>query len=76
MSVRQGLADKLRNVSGAPITTWDMIGWGDMADECIRQMEWARGIGYRHAELASDDADYVLAVNRPPLTLAPEDWKP
>jgi hypothetical protein len=45
-------------------------------DECIRQMEWARGIGYKHAELAADDAEYVLAINRPPLTLAPEDWKP
>ena len=39
--------------------------WLDVADECIRQMEWARA--------SSPGKDYGRT---PPLTLAPEDWKP
>lgn len=43
--------------------------WGDLADECIRQMEWARGL-----YMKSEGVGPIKVV--PGLTLAPEDWKP
>jgi hypothetical protein len=50
-----------------------------MADECVRQMEWARHIMMIElADEAGQDLDFCKghtdAVAR--LTLAPEDWKP
>ena len=43
-----------------------------MADECIRQMEYAR----RSQELPDKSGYVVWKTPRPPLSLAPEDWKP
>jgi hypothetical protein len=90
MSLREDLARRLWLVVTKPdsasvqwdaspngsLAEYEKAPWFIAADECIRQMEWARGIGYRHAELAAQDADYVLKVNSPPLTIAPPDWTP
>ena len=43
-----------------------------LADECIRQMEYAR----RSQELPDKSGYVVWKTPRPPLSLAPEDWKP
>ncbi len=42
--------------------------WLAQADECIRQMEWARADAGLEFEPGTDEV--------PPLTLAPEDWEP
>jgi len=51
---------------------------GVLADECIRQMEWARQEAhyawkqpFGHQEQPANEARAALL-----LTLAPEDWKP
>ena len=45
-----------------------------LADECLRQMAWARRqIGDRHYD-SPDDREYLDEAT--PMTLAPEDWKP
>lgn len=65
-----------------PSPPWDKSGsisrewWRNIADECIRQMEWAR----RERSLplwkySSDQIDNVI-VGWVPLTLAPPDWQP
>jgi hypothetical protein len=51
--------------SGLPIDE----AWLKTADECIRQMEWARGL-----YMKSEGVGPIKVV--PGLTLAPEDWKP
>ena len=46
-----------------------------MADECIRQMEWAR-TGWI-ASKGSNGSTFYTNANPPiPLTPAPDDWKP
>ena len=48
-------------------TTLNIIAaWSSLADECIRQMEWAR------LECALDWDDY----DNVPLSMAPDDWNP
>jgi hypothetical protein len=77
MSLREELADKLRQEADAPITTWDMIGWEDMADEVIRQMEWAReDFATRHDLWATPLYSKKREDTFGPLTTAPEGWKP
>jgi hypothetical protein len=44
--------------------------WQSLADECIRQMEWAR-----RQEWVTEEMFRTARIARP-LTLAPEDWKP
>jgi len=44
--------------------------WNCVADECIRQMEWAAANGFNHC------CSRGLHNPLDPLTLAPEDWKP
>lgn len=47
------------------------VTWGDLADECIRQMEWAR------RQTFDSVRDYLPDVEvHEPLTAAPEGWKP
>lgn len=47
----------------------------DLADECIRQMEWARGLVPR-CEFDCKGCPKCESFGYQPLTLAPEDWKP
>jgi hypothetical protein len=56
--------------------------WPELANEVIRQMEWARktyldiaGDGPEPGGHNCDEACYTR-MNKLPLTLAPEDWKP
>ena len=44
--------------------------WLKVADECIRQMEWAAANGFNHC------CSRGLHNPLDPMTLAPEDWKP
>lgn len=46
----------------------------DLADECLRQMEWARTETCAENEAAL--STFGLAASVPPLTLAPEGWTP
>ncbi|HLE28138.1 MAG TPA: hypothetical protein VI793_08480 [Anaerolineales bacterium] len=88
MSLREELALRLQDV-GADVPTNDLGGIDlntkeialAVADECIRQMDWAR----RMVEVPSGHT-YVTQVVLPDgthrnvenlrLTLAPRDWKP
>jgi hypothetical protein len=48
--------------------------WRALADECIRQMEWARRtVG---ASFGSTPEDRAYLDEHYPLTAAPNDWKP
>lgn len=83
------LADHfVRKVGGAP----DHLGYGDfliLADECIRQMEWARRECSKQITEALPTTTHEVPYppgmveirgmrihGLEPLTLAPEDWKP
>lgn len=46
--------------------------YGALADECLRQMEWAR----HECSTGPGDSEGVELDFDQPLTLAPEDWKP
>ena len=68
MSLREELADKFEGWRCAQCDL-PRSEWLEMADECIRQMEWAQSKG----------ATYCPFCGGPPhaaLTLAPEDWNP
>jgi len=76
MSLRSELADHLLKSFGEALARHkpdvDAV-WGFMADECIRQMEWARRLSN------CDQVErYEIGVRdlEPPLSLAPESWKP
>lgn len=49
-----------------------------LADECIRQMEWARNecTGEHWEGDGRDGTRHLVDRSELPLTLAPEDWKP
>lgn len=47
--------------------------WAAVADEVIRQMEWARNIGIKECE---ELEGYSWAPYTAPLALAPPGWKP
>lgn len=48
--------------------------WGDMADECIRQMQWAR---YNIVKIMPHEGEPgAYDVYHHPMTAAPEGWKP
>lgn len=50
------------------------LSYGNIADECIRQMEWARrNCLYGPSEIPGGSA-ICLTFN--PISIAPEDWKP
>ena len=60
-------------------------GWLDMADECIRQMEWTRtvcvsstqALGLSPSPIPPQQmTDWAEITGTLPLTLAPKDWKP
>ena len=65
--LRERLAERLVHVAGGLPNPGGM-GWGMfllLADECIRQMEWARHDVYNmHGERDATE----------PLTAAPDDW--
>jgi len=76
MSLREDLIEALRKSYEEPTTKGpddifpQMPGWPAVADECIRQMAWARrNVPY------PDELVHEWATDEP-LTLAPEDWKP
>lgn len=77
MSLRDDLARRLQ-VVGLRESVWtgSFEHWEWLADECIRQMEWARTqcVG----EQWEGDADDRHVVDRSQLgmTLAPSDWRP
>ena len=52
--------------------------WCDVADECIRQMEWAYAKGHNDSGVTKIVPNaYLLSEAIPEhLTLAPDDWKP
>jgi len=51
------------------------LTWLRVADECIRQMEWARK-GWLERIDSNGSRFYMTAPPQSPLTLAPDDWKP
>jgi len=58
------------------VTVWNLV-----ADECIRQMEWARRPDRevevtQYWEKGAGPAPTVIRTSELPLTLAPDDWKP
>ena len=74
MSLREELARRLARICE---TEEDWGLYTTQADECIRQMEWART---RHGEKwegdGRDGTRHIVDLDEEPLTLAPEDWKP
>ena len=46
-----------------------------LADECIRQMEWAR-TGWVASKDNNGSRYYTVAGPRDPLTAAPDAWRP
>jgi len=46
--------------------------WYRTADECLRQMEWAR----RQTAESCEEKPYAFHNLEQPITLAPPDWKP
>ena len=89
MSLRDDLAKRLcamkwsmAGSDGESVVDWEIDAaqgppatWGDLADECIRQMEWAKQIGHDSATGKNHDVG-EWGEGGLPLTLAPEDWKP
>jgi hypothetical protein len=52
------------------------VPWLRAADECIRQMEWARTLhGEQWRGDGRDRTRYLVDLDNEPLTLAPGDWK-
>ena len=97
MSLREELARKLFDLYWSQrgykfrelgaMSPEDPIVWASMADECIRQMEWARRkcsqlnvveyFGPRRLDDGTwSDARGVHVEGFVPLSLAPEEWKP
>lgn len=88
MSLREDLARRLYEAHWAP--TVALVGraavpfenqpdanreaWCVAADECIRQMEWARRQGADSVEASIIEIE--LAKEHGTITLAPPDWKP
>lgn len=71
MSLREELARRLYKATYPELEPHNASDlWLLIADECIRQMEWARETVPMTKTLAATFRDLV------PLTLAPEDWKP
>jgi len=71
--LREDLAGKLwKEWEGLGLATGElaMHRFERVADECIRQMEWAAANGFNHC------CSRGLHNPLDPLTLAPEDWKP
>lgn len=56
-----------RDEEGARVHNANRLLFLEMADECIRQMEWAR-----RRNPWVDQSEY----DRSPMTVAPEGWKP
>jgi len=68
--------EKLRNLLAYKFAKMHADWWQEkregvysaMADECIRQMEWATREGR--------DFESLDILDKPKLTIAPDDWKP
>lgn len=87
--LREQLANRLANVGGGTICVGEndfgahafrenLEKWLALADECIRQMEWARTecVGERWGGDGRDGTRHIVDRSELLLTLAPEDWKP
>lgn len=90
--LREQLANRLANVGGGTICVGEndfgahafrenLEKWLALADECIRQMEWARRKCARprrddHKDPSMPSAVFHIPGTYVDLTLAPEDWKP
>jgi len=84
MSLREELALRLQDV-GADVPTNDLGGIDlntkeialAVADECIRQMEWARRecTGEHWEGDGRDGTRHLVDRSEEPLILAPEGWK-
>lgn len=73
MTLREDLARRLARLNE---TEEDWRLYLTSADECIRQMEWARrGMLLKLAGL-KDTGQTLAPITDPPLTLAPEGWTP
>ena len=57
-----------------------LVGYLAQADECIRQMEWARTRQWVQIDSSGQpfihSGDWGTPWHMKSLTLAPEDWKP
>jgi len=78
MTLREQLARRLLKVGDIPMSMGPQkvrkkIRAERMADECIRQMEWARYEGFSRAIEAWRKFELTPCEERP-MTLAPEDW--
>ncbi len=90
--MREALSDRINTLLGGNREGYIQVLYGTMlsivADECIRQMEWARRRGIRFGlvcrglrdglvtDSASGEDEIANISKRDPITLAPEDWKP
>ena len=57
----------------------EFMDFGPVADECIRQMEWAYKQGGRGEFWVGDGREgrrRLVDASEMPVTMAPEDWKP
>jgi hypothetical protein len=70
VSLREELAPKLRDLY------FDGLGdgWNDVADECIRQMEWAAFKAEQQTRAELTGSPLFLGEDMSPA--APEGWKP
>lgn len=57
-----------------PLSDATVLSWFAVADECIRQMEWARRCCQWTPVTWKMSSEEIAARN--PLTFAPPDWKP
>lgn len=82
--LREKLAERFADIflarygDGSPyatLNTWQREKWLEMADECIRQMEWAR---HECPFEWAGTPDPVTKAGSPDaiLTPAPPDWRP
>ena len=70
-NLREELADQLFRAWHAAVPGSN--GWLLVADECIRQMEWARRECVIPFQPDYDECEIDYSA---PLTLAPKDWQP
>ena len=71
MTIREELAQWLEKFCDTRGHVYPPELFGELADECLRQIEWARRECVEAAD--SETAEFTVML---PLTLAPPDWKP
>lgn len=71
--------DQIKNEDRIQAGAAFRLYYGILADEVIRQMEWARrecGEYFRIPSGVTPEPGKLIPLEEVPLTLAPEDWKP